>query len=90
MQKISNDVLAERIDNLKHIVEDGFNGVFSRQDKTNGKISEHETRLQKIETTALVQEGERQKGSRKVVVLASILTAFGVFILGILKDYFLK
>jgi hypothetical protein len=35
---MTNDVLLEKIDNLKKIVEDGFHGVYVRQDKTNGNV----------------------------------------------------
>ena len=57
MANPSNDVIVERIENLRKLVEDGFRGVHKRQDKTNGNVKRNtEFRLVQCNTIKNLQK----------------------------------
>lgn len=73
MKIITNAVLAERIENVKNLVEQGFLGVHTRQDMANGTLSKHETRIQNLENTNTLSDEYEKKSNRKFYFSITIL-----------------
>jgi len=62
----SNETLSNKIDNLTKLVEDGFIGVHTRQDTTNGKVIKNTE--QRIIDTAQRQVQTKNWGNLKWVL----------------------
>ena len=66
----NNDVIVERIENLRKLVEDGFNGVHSRQDHTNGNVMDN-TKW-RLETNGTIRNLQKLVYSTVGFVLISV------------------
>lgn len=75
-EKITLEILAERFNNLTETVKNGFEGVHTRQDKTNGRIN------------VLENENLKRKDFQSKLVGAFIFS--NIFIIPIIVAFIIK
>ena len=74
------EVLSNKIDNLTKKVEDGFVGVHSRQDRTNGNISNNKKSIVKLEKEDIKIKNSVKNTKILWFIITTLVTTVAFFV----------